>query len=197
MSNSLFQPFKNLHDRIVRFPLLAHGLAAFAAFMLLGYSNTVLDASYAASKFPVPYAVGQTTFDGNLLKSYYQVMLDAGTLGTYWQTQFIDFGFILSMFVVGLFIPTLVRRAARPATWAFSILTWSATLISAGAIFDAIENLISFTMLAQPQSFPNWIALPYSAFATIKFACIGLGMLTLVVGIIAVIIQKLMQWMSR
>lgn len=193
MSNS---PFKKLHDRISRLPLLLHGVAAFATFMLLGFSNAVLEASYAASRFPVAYPVGQTTFNGELLKSYYQFMIDEGSLGIYWQTQFIDFGFIAAMFLVGLFIPTLVRRAARPATFAYSILTLSATVLSTGAILDAIENLISFTMLVQPQTFPNWIALPYSAVAAMKFACIGTGMLTLLIGVLAVIIQQISRWGS-
>ena len=191
MSNLPFQPFKKLHDLIIRLPLLLHAVAAFTTFLILGFTNAALDESYAASRFPVPYAVGQTTFDGELLKSYYQVMLDAGTLDIYWRTQFIDFGFIGAMFVVGLFIPICIRRAALPATVAYNILTFSATAISTGAILDAIENLISFTMLAQPQTFPNWIALPYSAFAVMKFACIALGMLTLLVGILAVIIQRI------
>ncbi len=45
-----------------------------------------------------------------------------------------------------------------------------------GTMFDVIENLISFVMLANPNEFANWIALPYSAVAVAKFACITVGM---------------------
>ena len=53
-----------------------------------------LDPSYVASQYPVPFYVGQMTFDAVELKSYYQVMLDKGTMPVYWLTQCIDFVFI-------------------------------------------------------------------------------------------------------
>ena len=40
-----------------------------------------------------------------------------------------------------------------------------------GALADAVENLISFAMLADPQGFADWIALPYSAFAVLHYDC--------------------------
>lgn len=190
MSNFITKLLISLQQRIASLSLIVHGLLAFGAFMLLGFVNSTLDASYADSKFPVPYGVGQTTFDGELLKSYYQFMIEQDTLGIYWRTQFIDFGFIASMFIVGLLIPTLLRRIAFPSTWAYSILTWAGILIPMGAIFDAIENLNSFIMLVQPQTFPNWLALPYSAFAAIKFGCIALGMLAMVIGLILAVAQR-------
>lgn len=53
-----------------------------------------LDKSYVASKFPVPFYQGQTTFDAAVTKAHYQVLMDEGTLGVFWQTQFIDFAYI-------------------------------------------------------------------------------------------------------
>lgn len=190
MSNFITKPLTSLHQQISRLPLLVHALAAISAFILLGFVNTMLDASYAESLFPAPYAVGQTTFDGELLKSYYQFMIDKNTLGIYWRTQFIDFGFIASMFIVGLLIPTLLRRIALPASWGYSILTWAGILIPLGAIFDTVENLNSFILLAQPQTFPNWLALPYSTFAAIKFGCIGLGLIAMLIGLLIALFER-------
>lgn len=59
-----------------------------------------------------------------------------------------------------------------------------------GATFDAIENLISFVMLANPQGFANWIALPYSGFSAAKFALITLGMALLIAALMALAIPK-------
>lgn len=196
MSNYITNPLTFLQQQITRLPLIVHATVAFGAFMLLGFSNSVLDASYAESLFPVPYAVGQTTFDGELLKSYYQFMIDQDTLGIYWRTQFIDFGFIASMFIVGLLIPTLLRRIALLSSWGYSILTVAGILIPLGAIIDTIENLNSFIMLAQPQTFANWLALPYSTFAVIKFGCIGLGMLAMVLGLAVAILERGWRWMK-
>ena len=39
----------------------------------------------------------------------------------------------------------------------------AAVIIPLGAVFDALENLVSFVMLSQPTSFPNWLALVYRA----------------------------------
>lgn len=195
MSNFTTNPLTTLHGHISRLSLILHTLLSIGAFILLGFINTILDASYAESLFPVPYAVGQTTFDGQQLKSYYQFMLDKNTLGIYWQTQFIDFGFIAAMFITGLLIPILLRRIALSSSWGYSILTLAGVLIPVGAIFDAIENLNSFIMLVQPQTFPNWLALPYSTFAVIKFGCIGLGMLAMLLGLLVAILERIRMWM--
>ena len=174
------------------FPHIVLAVVTFAAFRV---ANIVLDASYARSNFPVPYFEGQTAFDGNLIKSYYQVMIDAGTLNVYWQTQLIDYAFIASLFLFGMVLPLLVRRLYQPQTIPYQIATFVATLIPLGAIFDAIENLVSFVMLAQPQTFPNWIALIYSSLASLKFASIGLGYMllfaTVIWFVLATIINRL------
>ncbi|NBR89284.1 MAG: hypothetical protein EBS68_05115 [Rhodobacteraceae bacterium] len=77
-------------------PIYHFGLTAvaFGAFQAV---KSLLDESYAASKYPVDYATGQLAFSAEKLEGYYAVMSEAGTLGTYWKTQFIDFGFIASV----------------------------------------------------------------------------------------------------
>lgn len=195
MSNFITNPLTSLQKQISRLPIIVHALVAVGAFMLLGFTNTILDASYAESLFPVPYFEGQTTFDGELLKSYYQFMINSDTLNIYWRTQFIDFAFIAAMFIAGLVIPSALRRMALPASWGFRLLTLAGILIPLGALFDAIENLNSFIMLAQPQTFPNWLALPYSTFAAIKFGCIGLGMVAMLVGLLIALLERGWRWM--
>ncbi len=173
-----------IQQRLGSLPARWHVALAAAALAVQITVNAALDALYRASQFPVPFAQGQTTFDGALLKSYYATMLDAGTLDIYWATQLFDFVFIAAVIVSGFLAGSvIVRFAGERQPWRGLGLVVR-TLIPLGAGFDAIENLISFTMLTQPRTFPEWIALPYSAAATIKFALVGVGLLALVVAVV-------------
>ena len=61
------------------------------------WATDLLNASYASSGFPVPYWQAQLSFDANKLKSWYQILIERGTLDRYIQTQHIDFVFIASV----------------------------------------------------------------------------------------------------
>jgi len=153
-------------DRLSR---RAHGIAAMAAFVALGASNAVLNRLYEASGHPVDYATGQTSFSASQIKSWYATMEAGGTLDTYVATQLFDYVFILAVFAVGALGATFLARVTGSARGRGSSLG-AAALIGTGAALDAVENLISFVMLANPQGFPDWIAVPSSAFAVAKFA---------------------------
>jgi len=181
------------YEQATKVSIWLHGLMAIVAFGLLGASNTILDASYAASKFPVPYAEGQTAFSGEKLKGYYGFMLEQQTLPIYWRTQFIDFAFIASMFITGLVISLLLARLFNRGSFLHKIALFTAFLVPFGAICDIIENLISFIMLSQPLTFANWITPIYSSFAVVKFACIAGGYILwtlLVISFIGIQIYK-------
>lgn len=164
-------------------PLLAHAGAATASLIAFNWIKGHLDASYAASQHPVDYMTGQTGFSGPQIKSYYAQMQDAGTLDVYWTTQMIDYGFLGAMFALGLFLCTLIARIGRPESRGRQLGLMSALCVMTGAVCDAIENAWSFVMLSDPLSFADWLALPYSGFAVLKFAFITLGMGLLVAGV--------------
>ena len=170
---------KNLYTTVstatVKIPFWVHLLLVFVAVGAWMGTSVPLDASYAESQFPVPYYVGQTTFDGDLLKTYYAHMIEQGTLGIYWRTQFIDFGFILAVIFTGFMVPSFVARLHPAGSWLRRVTLALAVALMLGGMSDAVENLISFVQLAAPQSFPNWITLIYSSFAVIKFGLIGLA----------------------
>jgi hypothetical protein len=174
-------------------PLLLH--IVLAALTLSGFRwvQSVLDASYAASQHPVDYFTGQTRFNGETVKDYYAVMQELGTLDIYWQTQIIDFGFIVSVMCMGLFFCTLVSRLARAESWGRTFGIYAAASAILGAFCDATENVISFVMLSSPQEFPNWLALPYSGFAAIKFGLITLAMLLLIACIVTAFLGKMIK----
>lgn len=168
---------------VTHLPVVLHGAAAVAAVGYIQWIKGVLDRSYAASSHPVDYATGQTAFDGGVIKGYYAKMEAAGTLDIYVTTQLIDFGFILGMVCIALFVCTLVARLGRAGSFARKMGLIAGVSILAGALCDAIENAISFKMLANPSGFPDWLALPYSTSASVKFALIALGMLLLLVSL--------------
>lgn len=165
---------------ILSLPWRLHALLAALSFMWLQWIKGVLDASYAASNHPVDYATGQTGFDAGLIKSYYAHMQDMGTLNIYFQTQLIDFGFILGVALMGVCLCTLVARLSPQSSWGRHMGLIAAICALIGAACDATENLISFVMLANPAEFANWLALPYSAFAVVKFAMISCAMVCVV-----------------
>ncbi|MBT3313421.1 MAG: hypothetical protein HN390_02290 [Anaerolineae bacterium] len=164
-------------------------IASLVSFGLMGAANTLLEASYAKSKFPVPFFAGQTTFDGELLKSYFKTMIDQGTLDIFVQTQFIDFLFIITVILFGFSLWTLVARLHQPDSFFRKAGLWFALSLPLAGISDAIENLISFILLASPLDFPNWLAIPYSAVAVIKFGFWTIGLLWLPISLVALIIS--------
>lgn len=170
--------------KVTELPLWLHSALALASVVWLQWIEGRLTASYAASRHPVDYRTGQLAFDGNVIKGYYASMIEDDTLNIYWTTQFIDFGFIMAMACMGLFFCTLIARASRTQSWGRTVGLLAGASLLAGAICDAIENLWSFVMLANPTGFANWLAMPYSTFAAVKFALITLGMILLIVSIV-------------
>lgn len=175
-----------LVDKLSALSVWLHAGATALAFGLFQAVRLRLDASYAASNHPVGYATGQTTFDGQAIKGFYAVMQDAGTLDVYLRTQIIDFGFLAMIAVFGLLLGSLVGRAGRPGSRVRKAGAGAAVAAVLGALCDASENLVSFVMLADPQGFPDWLALPYSGFAVVKFGLITLAMaLVILAGVMA------------
>lgn|GEM_PF-1178261 len=137
-----------------------------------------LDPAYLASHYPVPFYVGQTTFNATELKGYYQVMLDKGTLPQYWLTQCIDFVFIActywAFFALTQSIFHSIKRLQPGALRWQAVAKFCCYCAPLAAVADMAENLVSFIMLLQPVSFLDMWVYPYSSFAVIKFALFAL-----------------------
>ena len=150
-----------------------------------------LNRSYAASAYPVPYYVAQLSFDASRLQGWYAYMLERGTLGIYWQTQFIDFVFILSTILLHFMALLLISRAFAAGSAGRRAMVVCAFVSALGPLFDVAENLVSFVMLAQPLSFPVWLAWLYSGCAALKFAFFCFAYLAASLGLIAALAQRL------
>ena len=105
--------FLKLLDRVTALPLWTRAAVAVATVASFQWTRGWLEASCAASRYPVDFATGQTAFSGEKIKSYFAHTQKTGTLDVYWTTQVIDYGFILAMACMGLFVCTFVARFSR------------------------------------------------------------------------------------
>lgn len=153
-----------------------------------------LDAAYAASRFPVPYAEAQLSFDAAALKGWFAELERLGTLPLFVHTQRIDYVFMASTLLFHGAALLLVSRLF-PADHAGR--GWMVGLALASALAplaDALENAVSFVMLADPAGFADALAWPYSAFAALKFT---LFTATYAVALFGLVAGLLVRWRLR
>ena len=186
---------------LFRLSLPVHLVAAGAAFAAFQAIKVRLDASYAASQHPVDYATGQLAFDAEVIEGYYAHMTGVGTLDIYWQTQILDFAFIAAVMVLSALLGTLAARLGgrinRLGTWGWRLGVAAALAGVSGALFDALENLLSFAMLARPEAIAPALALAYSSAAAAKFALLTAAMAAFVLSLLAGGTARLVKAMGR
>jgi len=73
----------------------------------------------------------------------------------------------------------------RLGVWGWHLGLAAAIVGVSGAALDALENLLSFLMLASPQAIPQPLALAYSTAAAAKFALLTTAMICLLLSIMA------------
>jgi hypothetical protein len=165
-------------------PLVAVGFAAQRV------TQTVLDGFYARSGYSVPYYVGQLSFSATKLEGWYGEMERNGTLGVYWQTQFVDFAFIAATM---LFFTALLATVARAIPAGGRGRRFAQRMILAGVaapLFDVLENLFSFVMLPHPGSISPAVALLYSGAAALKVAAFFAVYLWTAVGLVTAVTMR-------
>ncbi|MCD1258553.1 hypothetical protein B5M42_006865 [Paenibacillus athensensis] len=160
---------KTIWNRLVRIRTAYALLLVLAAVIFNQGATLLLNDWYRRSQYPVPYYEGQLSFSAAKLTAYYRYMLDHNSLGIYFQTQCIDFVFILATFLlhgsIGLLVYKLV--AHRPFLKKASLVALAAGLLA--PCFDILENLVSFYFIARPEAIPAALALLYSSFSACKF----------------------------
>lgn len=162
------------------------------AMMIIQYMfMEYLEKIYDATGFPVSYMVGQTAFNGKLIKSYYAALLENGTLDDYYFVQIVDYLFMVTVFFSHLFICAAIYRSLHLIKWLKKTGLVMLVVTPLAAVFDGLENLVSFIMLAEPLSFPNWLAYPYSSFAVIKFSLFSVYMLWVTLSIVLIVMHRI------
>ena len=148
------------------------------------WATDLLNASYASSGFPVPYWQAQLSFDANKLKGWYQILIERGTLDRYIQTQHIDFVFIASVLILHVVVLLAISRALPANSGLRRAMIIAAMLSAIAPIADALENGISYIMLANPADFAEGLAWIYSSLAAVKFAMFTVAYLAAILGLI-------------
>jgi len=143
--------------------------ASLIATVLSQYVMGHLNGLYTDSLFPVSIYEGQTTFNADTVKGYYAVLLELGTFDKYIDVQLFDFIFILTVFTSFLFSAITVFHMLPQVKWLKAVACTMIIIAPLAAVFDALENIVSFFMLADPQTFSDWLVIPYSSFAVAKF----------------------------
>lgn len=163
-------------------PLALFVLAALGANL---WASGLLEAAYAASAFPVRYYEAQLSFDAEKLKHWYGFLLQNGTFDKYIHAQNVDFLFIGSVLALHLSALLLISRLLPPPSTGRRLLVWASALSAVAPISDALENGISYVMLADPTGFEPGLALVYSALAAVKFGMFTLAYAAAVAGLLA------------
>ena len=160
-------------------------LLAVASLVISQLTMGWLNGLYLASQFPVSIYEGQTAFSGETIKGYYATLMDLGTFGKYVWVQIADYAFMLTVFISMLFTMIALYRLVPERSFLKPIAKAMIFIAPLSAVSDALENLVSFFMLANPENFANWIAVPYSTFAVTKFALFSLSYLWIGIAILA------------
>jgi hypothetical protein len=171
--------------------LAIQGFISFISMGLYVLSSGLLEKYYALSKFPVPYFVQQTSFNATKLKEWYAFMLNQNTFTIYIKTQFIDFLFIATVILAGFTIWSFVANFHSKQSFFYKWGHKLAFALPLAGLFDILENLVSFFMIAKPNDFSNFLVLPYSTFASIKFGFWTIALLWILISLIALPVSKL------
>lgn len=178
---------------ITRFSTLKWWGIALSTFIICRLAQMWLDGLYVQSQFPVSFFVGQTTFDAAELKSYYAVLLEKNTLAKYLWVQIADYAFMLTVFVSFFALMAAVYRSLPQIRW-LKAIAWAMLFIAPmAAVFDGLENAVSFLFIANPQDFSDWLVHPYSTLAVIKFMIFVIAYLWVAAGIIISLVNQVVQ----
>ena len=183
----------NLLKKTFNLPRWAHAALAALSILWFQWINVKITASYAASQHPVDYFTGQTSFNAQTIKGYYAAMTDTQTLDVYVTTQIIDTGVIIGFACLGLFACTLIARLSRAGSFGRKAGLLGGMSYIFGAVSDATENGFSFIMLSNPAGFADWLAIPYSLFASIKFGFVTLAMALAIISLILATLGRAMK----
>lgn len=178
------------------FPLWLHSVLVALALALMMGVNGELQNRYDATGYPVTFFEGQTTFSGTAVKGHWAELAQLGTLEAFAQVQQFDFIFMACVAAFGVLGGLLIMRLTSGRLGRTIGCTTVAAAIT-GALSDALENVVSFVMLADPTGFADALAIVHSGFAVLKFAGMTVAMLAGTVGAVIVIMQLVQSSRSR
>ncbi len=142
-------------------------------FLLLGFIlciviTPIMQYFSTLSGFPANFISSQLSFSGEIMKSHYSVT----NIEIYRISPILDYIFMLGYGLVLFSGSILVARKYNPSTRLNKIGYIISIFGIIAAICDGIENIFILTMLMEPLTFPNILAIIHSIFALIKWIII-------------------------
>lgn len=159
---------------IHRWSYVKLGAALLVSLLLGAFGLTWATILYTKSGFPPALIEGQLAFNPNAYREWYLVLIQKGTLPLYINTQLVDYLYIAGLLSTLFFLHLLIAKAQPSVRWRNLALTL-AILAPAVALSDAIENIVTLTMLSQPTDFAPWLAYLVSTLSTIKWGWAFIG----------------------
>lgn len=181
----MFKTFHLWQSKLSAMQLVVISLMAFAFNF---WATELLNASYAASGFPVPYWQAQLSFDHVKLKAWYGGLVAKGMLDKYVATQNIDFVFIASVLLLHTSALLAISRFLPAQSKSRLLMVWASLLAIIAPLADGIENGVSYIMLANPAHFEPRLAIVYSSFAAIKFGMFTFAYIAALGGLLAALL---------
>ncbi|MCZ8116349.1 hypothetical protein [Silanimonas sp.] len=160
------------------------GLALTASFLLGAIGLTWATVLYVRSGFPPALIEGQLAFDPHAYRAWYAVLIDKGTLPIYVRTQFVDYLFIAGLLATLFVVHLMIAKAQPKPRWRTLALTL-AVLGPVIAASDAIENIVTLTMLSNPTGFAPWLGYLVSTISSVKWSWALIGCTLICVQIVA------------
>ena len=112
-------------------------------------------------------------------------------------TQHFDFFFIVSVFVLHLSVLLLLSRLFAKASKMRKVMIVAALISIIAPLADALENLVSYVMIANHEGFADGLAIVYSSLAAIKFAAFTFAYLAAILAVIIFIVQKVISTLKQ
>ena len=160
------------------------------SFGLMIGGLSIATVAFEQARFPGSLFTAQLAFDADLIRTQYATLIANGTMSTYITAQILDYLFIIGLGAFGYFLHVAIARAhSEGSTW-HKVARVAGLLVVTSASFDAIENIASFMMLADPTGFAPWLAPLYSSLATAKWSIAAIGTPLLVVELVALAVTK-------
>ena len=170
---------------------------AMVALIVNTIANKLLNQFYAASQFPVPYFEAQLSISSEKIKGWYSFLVENNTMDKYLFTQHFDFFFIVSVFVLHLSVLLLLSRLFAKASKMRKVMIVAALISIIAPLADALENLVSYVMIANHEGFADGLAIVYSSLAAIKFAAFTFAYLAAILAVIIFIVQKVISTLKQ
>jgi len=173
-------PTERTLKRMIIFSVLLLLVSAPAIIWLLESSN-----------FPGGLDETQLGFDGEYIRECFSTMNEQD-INTFIQGNIADYVFMLSYGL--MFFSSALFLTRKLNEGRIKQLGYILCILGVGAsCCDAIENVFIISMALNPVQFPEWLAIPHSIFAHLKFNLMYITS----GGILLLIIMNIIYWVQR